>query len=169
MIITGTVGFGFVTRSGRLLTSHEQEAFTDAVRFAVADVNGQVIFVGTGQGVWEGHGEPAACVVFQIEGSPQTWVKKDELRSFDFTNGAYNFLVNRLSDIRQAFDQDAIALTLGVTQIIPGINPPQDGPGHDYWLHELRDVANSDRNGFHSQSLTDAAAFERHHNKWAYR
>ena len=140
MIITGTVGFGFATRSGRILTSHEQEAFTDAVRFAVADVNGQVIFVGTGQGVWEGHGEPAACVVFQIDGSPQTWVKKDELRSFDFTNGAYNFLVNRLSDIRQAFDQDKPHEVNGEVQQL-GVVPCQLAGSRAGFAVERRDVS----------------------------
>lgn len=106
--MANTIGIGRRSGiTGEDLTDWEWGEFRADVRSAVRDSGGVVIFAGTGEGIWQGEEEEAACVVF-IAPDPA-----DEGPRLSLDNLRW-----RLGRIAAVYGQDSIALTNGATQFI---------------------------------------------------
>lgn len=97
--MANTIGFGRnIGSTPDKLTDEEWSSFRDDVLRAVHESGGEVIFVGTGDGIWQGVREEAACVVF--------------------LGGNASSLLDRLSTLAIRYRQDSIAITEGETEFI---------------------------------------------------
>jgi hypothetical protein len=99
------------------LSSARWDSFTDllvdigdtAVRNSLGS---QVVFRGEGEGIWEGETEVAYTVI--VANFDPTAV----IYSGTIDISAYDALTTQVEAIRELFDQDAIAVTLGQTELI---------------------------------------------------
>ncbi len=112
MSSTGFVGFGFdyASSEGHETETMSPEARSEFVRWITADIEragGTVLFTGEGIGQWEGATEPAGSITFQLPLGEEITARKAELRS-------------ALAVAAWMFDQEAIALTFGDTQLMLG-------------------------------------------------
>jgi len=111
--VTVTIGRG-VGNDSQLSVS-DWDDFKDAVDDALTvylNPGAQVVFKGEGQGIWEGVEEVAYTVV--VAG----WVD----RPYYITNGddttSSALLLSWLGTLARRFDQDAIAVTFGRTELV---------------------------------------------------
>lgn len=103
---TGTIGFGFRDNvNGLVLTHDERNDFAADICRALVDLNAEVLFIGTGQGQWEGVTEPAGSITFRLAINYLITVRKASLRT-------------ALAATAAKYDQDAIAITFGDTVLV---------------------------------------------------
>ena len=96
--MANTIGFGRRSGiTGQDLSEAHWAKFRNDVEFAVQAAGGDVIFRGTGDGIWDGIAEPAGCVVFLGGDAEQDRAA----------------LAWRLASLCARYGQDAIAVTYG--------------------------------------------------------
>ena len=97
MLVTHTVGFGLRTNTGVDLNKADVELFTLKLQGLSAQVDGELLFVGTGEGIWEGGSEPAGCIVFLAEDVLQVSIDNEELRPFRTVGDIKRFIASKLA------------------------------------------------------------------------
>ena len=100
--MTYFIGYGLRTNKGHDLNQADRDLFFDKLVATIEQIGGEVLFAGTGTGIWEGQQEPAGSITF--------------LASIDeFTK---ELLRRELKLLAVEFEQDSIAFTLGNTELI---------------------------------------------------
>jgi len=104
--ITGLIGYGFRDNvNGLELQQWERESFTAEITNLLLGLGATVLFVGAGQGIWEGVREPAGSVTFTLP--------VDE----PYTVWRIGLLIG-LKVLARKYNQDSIALTFGETTLV---------------------------------------------------
>ena len=100
--MTYFIGYGLRTNKGVDFHQGDRDLFFDKIVYLIETVGGEVLFAGTGTGIWEGVQEPAGSITFTA----------------DDTDDVRTFIQNNLIDLAIEFEQDSIAFTQGNTLLV---------------------------------------------------
>ena len=100
--MTYFIGYGLRTNKGVELYQGDRDLFFDKLVYAIELVGGEVLFAGTGTGIWEGVQEPAGSITFIADDS-------DDVRQH---------IQATLVALAIVFEQDSIAFTQGNTLLV---------------------------------------------------
>lgn len=102
--MTFFIGYGLRTNKGHDLPQADRDLFFDKLAYLIETVGGEILFAGTGTGIWEGVQEPAGHITFISHDIPD-----DEV---------HTFIQAGLIDLAIEFEQDSIAFSNGNTLLV---------------------------------------------------
>ena len=102
--MTYFIGYGLRTNKGVDFHQGDRDLFFDKLVNLIEQVSGEVLFAGTGTGIWEGNAEPAGSITFIVPDVPD--------------NEVHDFFAQHLVDLAIEFEQDSIAFTNGNTLLV---------------------------------------------------
>lgn len=102
--MTYFIGYGLRTNKGYNLPQADRDLFFDKLANLIETIGGEILFSGTGTGIWEGVQEPAGSITFVVHDVPE--------------NEVQDFICAGLVDLAVEFEQDSIAFSSGSTLLI---------------------------------------------------
>ena len=102
--MTYFIGYGLRTNKGHDLPQADRDLFFDKLAYLIETIGGEILFAGTGTGIWEGVQEPAGSITFISHDVPD-----DEVQTF---------IKDGLVSLAVEFEQDSIAFSIGNTLLV---------------------------------------------------